>query len=495
MPEQYQVIKQTQLTPESVQRANAFTQQDILRAGAPTNDYSVDAIESRARLRNGQSAVPGETIGRTVAYETYMTPEELLADTKARAQAQAAQQRATMPTGNGYVSVADLNRATNGSDTSPSAPAAPSTTPTVPSTAPSTAPSATPSGSMQAGVAQSASPAAPANTAGRVVSPEGYTLRGYTAQEAPELQYYRAQAEQVGNVYDAARDAQLLALENQYNLSRAESQRAAEQIPQAYQAQALAAERQAARDRLAFNEQAAASGLNVGAGSQAQLAQNAALQGNLASIGTARANAEAEAQFQLMQMERQYQNAVSEALANNEYERAAALMQEYQREAQSTVEAANQRALLNFQEQQAAARSAQETANQQAALDYELRRQNMTDAEKRAATLAQYGDFSGYGELGYSPAEQNAMKQAWIAQNPELAVAMGYRQPSYSGPATPDDGTAAYNALDRATQSMLEMAIQTGNDNYLRNIMATSRDSANVARAQAAQNWLDTYAP
>ena len=408
---------------------------------------------------------------------------------------------APQPTGNGYVSVADLNRASNGAGTAPTtttapatAPAAPSTTPTAPSTAPTTAPSATPSGSVQAGVAQSA---APANTAGRVVSPEGYTLRGYTAQEAPELQYYRAQAEQVGNVYDTARDAQLLALENQYNMSRAESQRAAEQIPQAYQQQALAAEQQAARDRLAFNEQAAASGLNVGAGSQAQLAQNTALQGNLASIGTARANAEAEAQFQLMQMERQYQNAVSEALANNEYERAAALMQEYQREAQSTVEAANQRALLNFQEQQAAARSAQETANQQAALDYELRRQNMTDAEKRAATLAQYGDFSGYGELGYSPAEQAAMKQAWIAQNPDIAAAMGYVRRGGGGGSAPADGTAAYNAMDAATQHTVRRAIEEagrGNTTYLQDMISNNRNADLVNRATAALNYLNTYA-
>lgn len=360
----------------------------------------------------------------------------------------------------------------------PASPSAPTTT----TTTTTTAPSATPSGSVQAGVARSA---APANTAGRVISPEGYTLRGYTAQEAPELQYYRAQAEQVGNVYDAARDAQLRALENQYNMSRAESQRAAEQIPQAYQQQALAAEQQAARDRLAFNEQAAASGLNVGAGSQAQLAQNAALQGNLASIGTARANAEAEAQFQLMQMERQYQNAVSEALANNEYERAAALMQEYQREAQSTVEAANQRALLNFQEQQAAARSAQETANAQAALDYELRRQNMTDAEKRAATLAQYGDFSGYGELGYSPAEQAAMRQAWIAQNPDIAAAMGYVRRGGGG------GSPQAANLDSATQNMINRAIaeaQKGNENYLQNVMAMAEANNNGTLAATAYN-------
>jgi len=506
------------------------------------------------------------------------------------------------------------------------APAAASTPPAPDNTTPvSTAPSA----ASPAGGTAAPSTAALANTAGQVVTPEGYTLQGYQAQsapalqgyqaqsvptlqsytaqelpglqayqaltaptlrsyqaqEAPELQAYRAQAERVGQTYDAARDAQHLALENQYNMSRAENQRAAEQIPEYYRQQALAAEQQAARNRLAFNESAAASGLNTGAGSQAQLAQNAALQGNLTAIGTARANAEAEAQFQLMQMERQYQNAVSEALANNEYERAAALMQEYQREAESTVNAANQRALLgfqeqqtaqqsavdaanqqallqyqeqqaaaqsaqeianqlallgyqdrqtaaqsaveaanqrallgfqeqqtaarsaqeianqrallNFQEQQAAAQSAQQTANQQAALDYQMRTAQQSAAEQRAATLAQYGDFSGYGALGYSEAEQNAMRQAWIAQNPDLAVAMGYRQPSYSGTGNPTGADAAYNALDSATQYTINRAIQeaqNGNTNYLQDIIANGRNNDLMIRAQTALNYLNTYA-
>lgn len=44
----------------------------------------------------------------------------------------------------------------------------------------------------------------------------------------------------------------------------------------------------------------------------------------------------------------------------------------------------------------------------------ELERQKAT---QKAETLAKYGDFSGYGALGYSPEEVQSMKSAWDAQN------------------------------------------------------------------------------
>ena len=44
----------------------------------------------------------------------------------------------------------------------------------------------------------------------------------------------------------------------------------------------------------------------------------------------------------------------------------------------------------------------------------ELERQKAT---QKAETLAKYGDFSGYGALGYTPEEVQSMKNAWDAQN------------------------------------------------------------------------------
>ena len=63
--------------------------------------------------------------------------------------------------------------------------------------------------------------------------------------------------------------------------------------------------------------------------------------------------------------------------------------------------------------------------------------QQQQDAATRAQNMAQYGDFSGYLELGYSQSQVDAMKQAWIAANPAMAQALGYasapRYSSYGG--------------------------------------------------------------
>lgn len=61
--------------------------------------------------------------------------------------------------------------------------------------------------------------------------------------------------------------------------------------------------------------------------------------------------------------------------------------------------------------------------------------QQQQDAATKAQNMAQYGDFSGYLGLGYTQSQVNAMKQAWIAANPELAKALGYvktPEPVYS---------------------------------------------------------------
>ena len=61
--------------------------------------------------------------------------------------------------------------------------------------------------------------------------------------------------------------------------------------------------------------------------------------------------------------------------------------------------------------------------------------QQQQDAATKAQNMAQYGDFSGYLELGYTQSEIDQMQKAWIAANPELARTLGYvktPEPVYS---------------------------------------------------------------
>lgn len=227
--------------------------------------------------------------------------------------------------------------------------------------------------------------------------------------EARTLPTYQAQTEAVNNQYDAAINSQRLALENAYNQNRTELERAAEKIPEAYNNalnnQASAYERQ----RQAFNERAAGSGIGTGTGSQAALAMNVANQGNMASINKARADAITDAQNKITDLHTNYQNSVAEAIAKNDYERAVQMLSEYRTQAQSVVNVAQAQADEDYRAYQS-----------------QLEREGSTYSrtQEQAKLLSQYGDFSGYESL-YGADTANNMRQAWIASNPDLAYNTG----------------------------------------------------------------------
>lgn len=283
----------------------------------------------------------------------------------------------------------------------------------------------------------------PANTA---YNPYAANANHGTAN-AIQLQSYTADPDRINELYGQRQDAQLLALQNAYNASRASAEQSMQDIPQSYIEASNAAEARAMQNQRAFNEAAAANGLNVGTGAQAQLAQTNALQNELSSIRAQQANAQAQAQFNLQQLEQNYQNSVAEAIANNEFQKASALMDAYEKERQSAIDTANKQAQLD-----------------QAAM------------ETRAANLAQYGDFSAYAELGYSADEIKAMFNAWKAANPDL-----YKK-IYGGGSSGGSGWSIYNSAQGAfTRDLLansggytQNQINTAIDNYVKENNLTS---------------------
>lgn len=109
-------------------------------------------------------------------------------------------------------------------------------------------------------------------------------------------------------------------------------------------------------------------------------------------------------------------------------------------------EAARLAAIAKLREQGAdaeyQANAARDQANAQAQQNLyanlaNLLAQQQQDKAQRAENMAQYGDFSGYLDLGYTEDEIAKMKKAWIAANPSLARTLGYvsapAAPSYSG--------------------------------------------------------------
>ena len=226
-----------------------------------------------------------------------------------------------------------------------------------------------------------------------------------------------SQSDYINGVYDAQLEAQKQALESAYNQKEAEYSAAEAKIPAQYDAQRNALSAQNEIEKANFNEQAAASGLNAGAGSQARLSQSNAYQQGMTALGKAQADAASNLQLERTKAKTAYQDAIQQAIKDNDARRAQALYEEAQRIDDNLVSNA-----LN-----------------QANLDATRSSTNYAKMMETAKTLAQYGDFSGYLALGYSQDQVDAMRKVWEAQNAELVAKMnGTYVPSvgYSGRAS-----------------------------------------------------------
>lgn len=179
-------------------------------------------------------------------------------------------------------------------------------------------------------------------------------------------------SEYLTQMYAAKKEKALAALNAAYQSELAALDREEQGIGEQYQAarnNTAGASEQAKRG---FAEYAAASGLNSGTGSQAELARGVTLQNNLNTINTAEADAIADLQLQRAQAETQYNNAIAQAQAEGDYELASALYQEKVRV---------QDALLDLEIQE------QKDALERYQLQYQAQRDAISD-QQWAAELA-----------------------------------------------------------------------------------------------------------
>ena len=109
---------------------------------------------------------------------------------------------------------------------------------------------------------------------------------------------------------------------------------------------------------------------------------------------------------QRAQVKTQYQSAIAQAIATNNLDKANALLAEAQRLDDSIVATAQQQASLNQNAQQT--KTQQEQYNQQ--WQYGVSQDDYSRQLAKAQMLAQYGDFSGFAAVGYTPQEISAMQ-------------------------------------------------------------------------------------
>lgn len=214
-------------------------------------------------------------------------------------------------------------------------------------------------------------PAAGAGATGGVQSNQGLLGSGYNT----------ARTDAINQIYDAQRKAREEELKAAYDRSMSDYQAARDKIAPEYQKQANDLSVQYERNRQNFNNQAAATGINSGTASQAALARGGEYQRDFGNLRTAEANATAEADRQMANLTAEYQANIRAALADNDYKKAQALLDEYNNGYQRDL--------------------------------------------KNAQILAEFGDFSGFHNL-FGEAQAKNMEAVWRAQNPELAASLDY---------------------------------------------------------------------
>lgn len=206
------------------------------------------------------------------------------------------------------------------------------------------------------------------------------------------------QSENINKIYDAQQKAKTDALKAAYDQNMADYDAQAAKIPQTYNEARRQVSTQADISRANLNEQMAGSGINVGAGSQLALSQQNSRNAAMGKVSSAEADALSDLEAQRQKVKTAYQNAVAQAISENDAARAKALYTEAQRVDNSIVN----------------------TAVKQLSVDTTLAENDRSRLEQQAATLAKYGDFSGYAALGYSQDQIDAMQKVWGAQNPKL---------------------------------------------------------------------------
>lgn len=260
-----------------------------------------------------------------------------------------------------------------GAGAAPAGRAGAQNTPAMQSAAQSAQPTPTASAESRAPTQSTQTPQAPAaDAAGAAADAAGGGYNNNVVNGA----YNTARMDAINQMYDAQRAAREAELKNAYEQSMGAYQEAQGKIAPEYQQKANDLGVQYERQRHNFWNQAAASGINTGVSAQESLARGGEYQRDFGALRTSEAEQQAAVERQMADRKAQYQNDVAAALAENDYQRAGALLDEY---------------------------------NNGYSRDLE-----------NAKLLASYGDFTFFENL-YGKDRANNMFLLWASQNPDLA--------------------------------------------------------------------------
>lgn len=194
------------------------------------------------------------------------------------------------------------------------------------------------------------------------------------------------------SMYGSALASQLESLKSSYEQNLSDLDASGKKTDAGYVEQKRQTTGDAAQSAANWREMANAYGLNSGAIGQANLAQSNQLQSNLNTLGTAQAAAQEEIERQRTLLGQQYQSAINEAKANNNYQLAQALYQEAVRaeEALRQQEQYNSNLALQYAQ----------LAMQQSQWQQEFNLKNAASAASTTGTRRYSGGGGGNGTQG-----------------------------------------------------------------------------------------------
>lgn len=229
-----------------------------------------------------------------------------------------------------------------------------------------------------------------------------------TTYEPVTLKAATDQSDSIKNYYNQYIKDQKLQEKQAYENNIAALDYQAQKLAPAYKQQREDTARDAEIAKQNFRQAAVTRGMNTGAGSQYALASQNQLQNDMTGIRKAELQALADVEQQRTQIKRDYQNAVAKAVSEGNLQMARALYDESVRVDESIVETARAQAQENYNGWRSSFdvnRAEKEDENE-----------NYDRLLARAETLAKYGDFSGYRDLGYTDAQIRAMYNLWYLQ-------------------------------------------------------------------------------
>ena len=200
------------------------------------------------------------------------------------------------------------------------------------------------------------------------------TLQDTLAQRQKETQT------RVGDLYDKQYGSQAAQLQTAYDKNLSDARAAQQKITPQYQQQANSLAAQYERNRRNANLNAMNSGLSTGNAVQQQTALNSQYQKNYADLRGNELQAQAAAAQNIAGITADYQNALANARAEAENKKAAAVVEDQNKQ------------------------------------------NDWYDAQ--AKQMATFGNFSAYEKL-YGPEAAEQMKTVWTIQNPQVALAAG----------------------------------------------------------------------